>query len=143
MAGIDNIDDANEYLVNTFIPNFNKHFALDYKKYPNAFEVSPSKEKINYTLAILSTRKIDNGSSIIFKSKYYQPYNCYSSLQSFLPGTECLVIEAFNGSLWATINDCVYPLMEIKKHKSVSSKLNDDVKQEHHKKIYLPPMTHP
>ena len=143
IAGIDNIDDANEYLVNTFIPNFNKRFALDYKKYPNAFEVSPSKEKINYTLAILSTRKIDNGSSIKFKNKYYQPYNCYSSLQCFLPGTECLVIEAFDGTLWATIDDCVYSLKEVKKHKSVSPELDDDVKQEHPKKIYIPPMTHP
>ena len=143
IAGIDNIDDANEYLVNTFIPNFNKRFALDYKKYPNAFEVSPSKEKINYTLAILSTRKIDNGSSIKFKNKYYQPYNCYSSLQCFLPGTECLVIEAFDGSLWATIDDCVYSLKEVKKHKSVSLELDDDVKQKHPKKIYIPPMMHP
>ena len=33
--------------------------------------------------------------------------------------------------------------MEVKKHKSVSSELDDDVKQEHPKKIYIPPMTHP
>lgn len=84
-----------------------------------------------------------NGSSIKFKNKYYQPYNCYSSLQCFLPGTECLVIEAFDGSLWATIEDCVYSLKEVKKHKSVSQELDDDVKQEHPKKIYIPPMTHP
>ena len=76
-------------------------------------------------------------------NKYYQPYNCCSSLQCFLPGTECLVIEAFDGSLWATIDNCVYSLKEVKKHKSVSSELDDDVKQEHPKKIYIPPMTHP
>ena len=43
----------------------------------------------------------------------------------------------------ATIDDCVYSLKEVKKHKSVSSELDDDVKQEHPKKIYIPPMTHP
>ena len=75
IEGITDIDKANEYLINTFIPNFNKRFALNYKKYPNAFEKSPSKERINYILSVLSTRKIDNGNSIKFKNKYYQPYN--------------------------------------------------------------------
>ena len=40
---------------------------MDYKKFKSVFEESPSEEKINYTLAILTPRKIDNGNSI----KYY------------------------------------------------------------------------
>ena len=73
IEGITNIDEANAYLINNFIPAFNKRFALNYKKCQSTFEPSPSKTKINYTLAILSTRKIDNGNSIKFKNKYYQP----------------------------------------------------------------------
>ena len=144
IEGITDIDKANEYLINTFIPNFNKRFALNYKKYPNAFEKSPSKERINYILSVLSTRKIDNGNSIKFKNKYYQPYNKKLELQCFKPGTECLVIESFDGSLLATIDENVYVLKELNLHKKVSLELDqiiDGIPKE--KKIYIPPMSHP
>lgn len=143
IEGINDIEKANEYLINTFIPNFNNKFALNYKKFPNAFEASPSKEKINYTLAILSTRKIDNGNSIKFKGKYYQPYNNKQQLQCFISGTECLVIEAFDGSLLTTINDEVYLLNELKEHKQVSVELDNITKNPETKKIYIPKMSHP
>ena len=71
---ITTIEEANKYLDEVFVPNFNKEFALDYKKFPTVFEASPSDEKINYTLAILTPRKIDNGNSIKYQNKYYQPY---------------------------------------------------------------------
>ena len=143
IEGINDIDKANDYLINIFIPNFNKRFALNYKKYPNAFETSPSKEKINYTLAVLSTRKIDNGNSIKFKNRYYQPYNKNSELQCFKPGTECLIIEAFDGSLLVTIDENVYALKELKAHKSVSIELDEFIESIPAKKIYIPPMSHP
>ena len=137
------IERVNEYLINKFIPNFNKRFALNYRKFPNAFDKSPSKEKINYTLAILSTRKIDNGNSIKFKGKYYQPYNNKNQLQCFISGTECLVIEAFNGSLLVTINNEVYLLNELKKHKQFSIKLDNLIDKLDPKKVYIPKMSHP
>ena len=56
------------------IPKFNVKFALDYKKFESVYETPPSKEEINYTLAILSPRKIDNGNAIKYKNIYYQPY---------------------------------------------------------------------
>ena len=64
LNNITTIDEANEYLINTFVPYFNKRFALDYNKFKTVFEACPSEEKINYILAILTTRKIDNGNSI-------------------------------------------------------------------------------
>lgn len=144
LDGITNINDANDYLIKVFIPNFNKRFALNYKKLPNAFETSPNKNKINYTLAVLSTRKIDNGNSIKFKNKYYQPIDSNSNLKCFIKGTECLVIEAFDGSLLVTIDDEIYALKELKSHKYISPELdnvpNNISKQ---KRIYIPPMSHP
>lgn len=144
IEGINNIDDANDYLINKFIPNFNKRFALNYNKYPSAFEVSPNANKINYTLAILTTRKIDNGNSIKFKNKYYQPYDPSNNLVCFLPHTQCLVIEAFDGSLMVSIDDKVYRLKELKKHKEVSLNLNEAIdKNIKQKRVYIPPMSHP
>ena len=74
LENITTIEEANKYLTEVFVPEFNKEFALDYKKFPTVFKTHPSEEKINYTLAVLSPRKIDNGNSIKYKNKYYQPY---------------------------------------------------------------------
>lgn len=74
LNGINTIEKANEYLIKVFIPKFNKKFATDYKKFQSVFEKSPSLKNINYILAVLTPRVIDNGNSIKFKGKYYQPY---------------------------------------------------------------------
>lgn len=131
-------------MINIFIPNFNKRFSLNYKKFHSVFESSPNANKINYTLAVLSTRKIDNGNSIKFKNKYYQPFDSSNNLVCFKPRTECLVIEAFDGSIMVTIDEKVYHLKELQKHKKVSINLNemvDNIQKE--KRIYIPPMSHP
>ena len=143
ISGINTLKKANEYLINTFIPDFNKRFALNYKKFPSVFETAPSKEKINYTLAVLTTRKIDNGNSIKFKNKYYQPYNKNFELQCFKSGTECLVIESFDGSIFVSIDDNVYALKELLDHKKVSLEIDEFVEKIKNKKIYIPPMSHP
>jgi hypothetical protein len=144
LEGIDNIDEANEYLVHKFIPNFNSKFALNWKKFSSVFEKAPDYKKINYTLAILTTRKIDNGNSIKFKNTFYQPYDSTNNLICFKPHTECLVIEAFDGSLLVTVDDKVYRLKKLQKHKQISVNLNeiiDIIPKE--KRIYIPPMSHP
>ena len=141
LNNITNITDANDYLINTFIPNFNNKFALDYNKFPSAFEDSPSNEKINYTLAILTPRIIDNGNSIKYKNKYYQPY-LNNELKCFMPKTECLVIKAFNGDLLVTIDDNVYELKELSRNERFSKEF-DEVKETNQKTIYIPPMSHP
>ena len=56
LNGITTIEEANKYLTEVFVPYFNQRFAMDYKKFPSVFESSPSEEKINYTLAVLTPR---------------------------------------------------------------------------------------
>ena len=143
LNNITTIDKANEYLINVFVPYFNQKFALDYKKFESVFESSPSLEKINYTLAILTPRKIDNGNAIKFKNKYYQPY-IDNELKCFLPKTECLVIETFNGNLFVTINENVYNLKELERNQRFSKEFDqEDNNQIKEKNIYRPPMSHP
>ncbi len=138
---ITTIEEANKYLDEVFVPNFNKEFALDYKKFPTVFEASPSDEKINYTLAILTPRKIDNGNSIKYQNKYYQPY-LDNNLKCFMPKTECLVIKAFNGELLITIDEQILELKELNRNERFSKEFNekDEVKE---RTKYIPPMTHP
>lgn len=141
LNGITTIEEANKYLIEVFVPEFNKKFAMDYKKFPSAFEESPSPEKINYTLAVLTPRKIDNGNSIKYYGKYYQPY-LNNQLKCFTPKTECLVIKAFNGDLLVTIDEQVLELKELSRNERFSKEF-DEIPVTKEKKKYIPPMSHP
>ena len=143
LNGITTIEEANKYLIEVFVPEFNNRFAMDYHKFKSVFETSPSQEIINYTLAVLTPRKIDNGNSIKYNNKYYQPY-IDNQIKCFMPKTECLVIRAYNGDLLVTIDEKVYELKELERNKKVSLEFDSEtalvVKE---KKKYVPPMTHP
>ena len=141
LNGITTIEEANKYLLEVFVPNFNKRFALNYKKFKSVFEVAPSEEQINYTLAILTPRKIDNGNSIKYQNKYYQPY-FNDKLKCFSPKTDCLVIKAYDGSLVISIDEQILELKELSRNERFSKNFEEvpDVKQ---KKKYIPPMSHP
>ena len=141
LNNITTIEEANKYLIDVFVPSFNEEFALDYKKFPTVFETSPTEEKINYTLAILTPRKIDNGNSIKYHNKYYQPY-LNNELKCFIPKTECLVINAFNGELLVSIDEQILELKELTRNERFSKELDEPVEVKEKKK-YIPPMTHP
>mgnify|MGYP004613260139 CR=1 FL=1 len=141
LENITTIEEANKYLTEVFVPEFNKEFALDYKKFPTVFETCPTEEKINYTLAVLSPRKIDNGNSIKYKNKYYQPY-INNELKCFSPKTECLVIRAFNGDLLVAIDEQVLELRELSRNERFLNNF-DNVVEKLEKTKYIPPMSHP
>jgi len=141
LNGITTIQAANTYLKEIFVPKFNRKFAMDYNKFVSVFETSPSEEKINYTLAVLTPRKIDNGNSIKYKNKYYQPY-LDNNIKCFLPKTEALVIRAFNDELLITIDEKVYELKELARNERFSKEFDEIIKIKEEKK-YIPPMTHP
>lgn len=141
LHGITTIEEANKYLLEVFVPYFNQRFAMNYKKFPSVFEASPSKEKINYTLAVLTPRKIDNGNSIKYYGKYYQPY-LSNELKCFAPKTECLVIKAFNGDLLVTIDEQVLELKELSRNERFSKEFDEVIEIKEQKK-YIPPMSHP
>ena len=56
--------------------------------------------KCSYKLALLQVHK------------YYQPY-IDDELKCFLPKTECLVIETFDGNLFVTVDENIYNLKEL------------------------------
>lgn len=141
LHGIMTIEEANKYLIEVFVPYFNERLAMDYKKFKSVFESSPSEEKINYTLAVLTPRKIDNGNAIKYKNKYYQPY-LGNQIKCFFPKTECLVIKAFNGDLLVSIDEQVLELKELSRNKRFSKEFDEKIEVKEKKK-YIPPMSHP
>ena len=141
LNGITTIEEANKYLIEVFVPKFNKRFAMDYKKFKSVFENAPALEKINYILAVLTPRKIDNGNAIKYQNKYYQPYQ-NNQIKCFMPKTECLVIKSFNNELLVTIDDNVYELKELNKNEKYSKDF-DEIKIVKEPKKHIPSMTHP
>lgn len=142
LNNITTIEEANKYLLELFVPKFNAKFALDYRKFKSVYETSPSAEKINYTLAILTPRKIDNGNAIKYYNNYYQPYE-NSILKCFRTKTECLVIKSFNGELFVTIDEKIYELRKIETHEKYSKDFDIEEIKERDKIKNVPPMSHP
>lgn len=141
-AKIKTIEEANKFL-ESYLIKFNSRFALQRKNISSVFESQPSKETINLTLAILSKRKFDSGSSIKFKNKYYQAVNANDSMiYNFRKGTDGLVIETFDNRLFITVDEKVYLLRELLEHKEHSETFDEPVIKEP-KKRYIPPMSHP
>ena len=142
LNNITTIEKANEYLINVFVPKFNVKFALDYKKFESVYEASPTAEKINYTLAVLTPRKIDNGNAIKYFNNYYQPYE-NGNLKCFRAKTECLVIKAFDGELYVTIDEKIYELRKLDSHQKYSKEFDAEPIKIVENKKYVPKMTHP
>lgn len=142
LNNITTIEEANKYLIEVFVPKFNANFSLNYKKFKSVYETSPSAEQINYTLAVLTQRKIDNGNAIKYYNNYYQPYE-NGILKCFRAKTECLVIKAFNGELFVTIDEKIYELRKLDSHEKYSAEFDEKTEIKEEKSKYIPPMAHP
>ncbi len=143
LAGITDIDAANEFL-DLYINEFNAKFALPSNSIKSVFETQPSEETINLTLAVLTQRTVDSGHCIRFNKHYYRMLNSRGIQEHYLKGTKVMVIQAFDGTLFCSVNDkTVYALDEIPKHEKKSKELDSDYKKTEPRKRYIPPMNHP
>ena len=100
------------------------------------------KEKINLTLAVLCQRIIDSGHSIKYKNEYYRLINKVGSPIYFHKGTKCIVIKAFDGGLYATVDESIYALEKIPEIQLKSENF-DEIEGTKERKIYIPKMIHP
>ena len=110
---ITTIEEANDYLINTFIPEFNKLFAKNIDTTESVFEKIIDFDELNYILAILSIRKFNSGNSISYKGKVYLPYSEDNKLVCYRTGTECTVIEAFDKKLYVQVYGEIFILKEL------------------------------
>lgn len=141
LSNITTIEEANKFLP-TFLEKYNSKFALCIDNTKSVFENQPSKDKIYLTLAVLSRRVVDTGHSICFKKKYYRTVNSVGTPIYFGKGTKCMVIEAFDKTLYATVEDSIFSLEEIPEVQ-LKSKNFDEILPTELKKIHIPRMIHP
>lgn len=142
LAGITTIEQANEFL-NSYIKEFNSQFALPLDNTKSVFETQPSAEKINLILAVISQRKVDNGSCIKYKNNYYIPVSNSGIAVHYHKGTSGLIIKAFNEQLYISIKDNVYSLELIPNHVPASKNFDFVSLPKKPRKKYIPPMSHP
>lgn len=142
LANVSSVEEANEFL-NSYIKKFNKQFALPTDSIKSVFETQPDNEKINLTLAVLSSRKIDNGSCLKYHNQYYLPVNIQGIAVHHRKGTTAMVIKAFNGDLYSCIGEQIYALELLPEHKPSSKAFDLATIPDVPKKKYIPPMSHP
>ena len=142
--GITEIDKANKYLNEIFIPKMNKKFSykIDYKNSkikPNNY----SEEELKLIISEKFPRIIDNASSIKYNNKYYVPINPVTGTTTcFKKHTECTFIIDYDGNYWSKIENNYYKLYELEDRDSIMKKeiINDKPLE---KKKYIPPESHP
>lgn len=140
---ITSIEDANRYLIETFIPEYNKQFGIDVNKVESVFE-KVEENMIDYYLSTISRRKVDKGCCISYKNEYFAFYNDSGDRIMFSSGTQCTVILTFKNELFANVDGQTYFLKRINKNADFSSRFDDEIsKQIVAKKPAIPPMNHP
>lgn len=109
---ITNIDDANKYLNEVFIPKMNKRFSYDVNPKKNVMRKNNYTEKeLNFIISTRDERTIDNASSIKYYYNYYLPVNEKTGeVVSFKSGTKCTIVNTYDKKLFGIINDEVYIL---------------------------------
>lgn len=139
--GITDIDSANEYLNNVFIPKMNAKFS--YKINQSVMkENNYSELELNLIISEKYERLIDNASSIKYKNKYYVPVDPNTGeVISFIAKTVCTLIITYNAELWSKIENKYYIMLEIEKRDTVMEKEDNNIIKENKK--YIPPSNHP
>ncbi len=143
LAGVKTIEQANEFLT-SYVKEFNEKFALEMDSIKSVFELQPSDEKINLTLAVLTQRVVDCGHAIQFNKQRYRMLDSQGEPVYCRKGTKATVIKAYNGSLFCCVNDSdVYALEVIPEHEALSRNFDADYQKPEPKKQHIPPMSHP
>lgn len=142
------IDDesANKYLNEVFIPKMNSKFAYEIDLERNDMrENTYCFEELNIIISEQYSRKIDNSSSIKYKSKYYIPIDIETGeIMSFEQNTIGIIIIAYDNSYWCNIDETIYKLHEIKApEKKIYQKTTKSQEEINKSKAHKPAPNHP
>ena len=142
--GITDINEANKYLNEVFIPKMNKKFSYEIdEKTTMMRENNYSELELNLIISEKFERIIDNASSIKYNNKYYVPINPDSGeVTCFIKKTKCIFIITYNAEYWCEIENNYYKLIELEDRDSIMKKEIDNNKPIEKKK-YIPPDNHP
>ena len=142
--GITDIDSANQYLNEVFIPKMNKKFSYEIDPKTSQMKTNNySEQELSLIISERFTRVIDNASSIKYEGKYYIPVNPDTGeVVCFMKKTECKFIITYNAEYWCEIENNYYKLIEVE-NRDVTMKRESTSKVQVEKLKYIPPKNHP
>ena len=142
---ITDIDEANKYLNEVFIPKMNKKFSYVIDKKTSLMrENTYTIEELKLIISERKEKIIDNASCISYNRKYYIPIDLETGeVTNFQKGTKCTLIIDYDGEYYGDIENHYYKMLELENRDSVMKKELEinPIKKEHHK--YIPPKDHP
>ena len=145
--GITDIDEANKYLNEVFIPKMNKKFSYAIDKTTSLMrENTYTEEELKLIISERKEKIIDNASCISYNHNYYIPIDLETGeIINFQKGTKCTLIIDYDGEYIGEIQDYYYKMLELENRDSVMKKESEitdsKIEKEHHK--YIPPKNHP
>ena len=141
---ITDIDSANQYLNEVFIPKMNKKFSYEIDPKTSQMKTNNySEQELSLIISERFTRIIDNASSIKYEGKYYIPVNPDTGeVVCFRKKTECKFIITYNAEYWCEIENNYYKLIEVE-NRDVTMKRESTSKVQVEKLKYIPPKNHP
>lgn len=142
---ITDIDEANRYLNEVFIPKMNKKFSYAVDENTSLMkENTYTEEELKIIISERKEKIIDNASCISYNKKYYIPINLETGeVVNFQKGTKCTLIIDYDGEYLGEIENNYYQMLELENRDSIMKKESEvnTIKKEHHK--YIPPKNHP
>lgn len=114
---IKDMESANKFLNDIFIPKMNDKFSYDIDINKNNIRKNNyTKEELNIIISEKYERLIDNASSIKYKTDYYVLVdNDTGEVVSYPNKTKCTIIIAYDGTYWGEIDNIIYSLVKIEK----------------------------
>ena len=139
------IDRANKYLNEVFIPKMNKKFSYEINEKKSMMKKNDyTDEDLNLIISEKYTRIIDNASSISFNGKYYIPIDIDTGeIITYKHKTECTVIIAYDSSTWCKIENKYYYLHKLTKRPEIIKNEETNNTAKTLKTQYKPPINHP
>ena len=144
---ITDIDTANKYLNEVFIPKMNKKFSYVIDEKTSLMkENTYTEEELKIIISERKEKIIDNASCISYKRKYYIPIDLETGeVTNFQKGTKCTLIIDYDGNYIGEIEDHYYQMLELENRDSIMKKesaiADSKIEKEHHK--FIPPSNHP
>ena len=142
---ITDIDEANKYLNEVFIPKMNKKFSYTIDKKTSLMrENTYTVEELKLIISERKEKIIDNASCISYNRKYYIPVDLETGeVINFQRGTKCILIINYDGEYIGEIENHYYKMLELENRDTVMIKESEikTMEKEHHKVI--PPANHP
>lgn len=114
LNNLHNVDEVNEFLINKYMPRFNKQFAVEPKCPESAFAPLDSSINPDHILCVKEERKLDQAGAFSFNGQLYQLESKYGK-PKVPPRAKITVLTSSKIGVMARYQENVYSVSKIEK----------------------------